>query len=98
MRQNKIPCHSCAYYKEGLRMPITDEHYKDIRDHFISLLGGECCVCGSVFNIELHHKQPLNSKMGRGRDIRMWEWFKAYADNNISLLCNDCHKKYHSKD
>jgi len=78
-------------------MPISNGHYNLVRDHFLKLLGDECCVCGSVFNIELHHKQPLTTLDGRGSTVRMWEWFKAYSENNLSLLCHECHVKFHQK-
>lgn len=77
-------------------MPVSVDHYEEVRDHFKSLLGRECVVCGSVFNLEFHHKQPLKTHMGRGRDVRMWEWFAAYKNKNLSLLCDVCHKKFHA--
>lgn len=77
-------------------MPLTVDHYDDVRSHFKLVLGGECQVCGSVFNLELHHKTALNTHMGRGRDVRLWEWFTAYKNNNLSLLCDSCHKKFHA--
>ena len=77
-------------------MPVTANHYDCVRDHFKSLFGNECQVCGSVFNLEFHHKTPLNTKNGRGKQERMWEWFAAYKQNNLSLLCDSCHKKFHA--
>lgn len=77
-------------------MPVTVDHYEHVRNHFRSLLGDECQVCGSVFNLEFHHKLALKTKQGRGRDVRMWEWFTAWADKNLSLLCHDCHTKFHN--
>ena len=80
----------------GDTMAITSAHYNLVRDHFIALLGGECCVCGSVFSLEIHHKIPMGMGEGRGREVRMWEWYVSYWDKNLSLLCNTCHKKFHS--
>lgn len=79
-------------------MPINNERYSQVRAHFRKLLGGDCCLCGSVFNLEFHHPIPLNTSKGRGRDVRMWEWFNAYSEGNLSLLCRSCHKKYHKGD
>ena len=90
-------CKSCAVWNEGMDMPLSTNHYQKIRTHFVTLLGGECVVCGSTFNLEIHHK--VDSKMGesRGRDRRAWNWFEEYENNNISLLCHNCHTKVHQK-
>ena len=79
-------------------MPITDEHYQLVRNHFIVLLGSRCSLCGSVFNLEIHHMNDKHDMQGegRGRTNRMWNWFSSYEINCISLLCRDCHKKYHN--
>jgi len=95
MNRKKIPCEACAYYKGGQTMPVTTEHYHTIREHFVALLGGECAVCSSVFNLEIHHKQPTIKGDNRGRERRMWEWFKSYENKNLSLLCHGCHVKVH---
>lgn len=79
-------------------MPITTEHYVLIRQHFLNLFGNECCLCGSPFNLEIHHKEGfLNDLTGnsRGREKRMWNWFTSYENNNLSVLCHECHNKYH---
>ena len=95
MKQNNIPCESCGYYKDALEMPISTDHYRTIREHFVALLGGECAVCGSVFNLEIHHKEQRLAGENRGRSRRMWEWFDSYRENNITLLCHECHVKFH---
>ena len=78
-------------------MTVNREHYVMVRDHFKGLLGNECCICGSVFNLEFHHKAKLNSGEGRGRTARMWEWYEAYSKSNLSLLCHTCHVDVHRK-
>lgn len=79
-------------------MPVSTDHFNSVQDLIKHQLGGECQVCGSVFNLEFHHKIPLKTKNGRGRDVRMWEWVVAHRNNNLSLLCNVCHKKFHNGD
>ena len=76
-------------------MPVSDKHYDGVREHFKALLGGECAVCGSVFSLEFHHKDPIAAGEGRGRAVRMWEWFNAYKDSNLMLVCHWCHCELH---
>lgn len=79
-------------------MPVTDRHYTSVREFFKWLLGGECYKCGTLFNLEFHHpEEPLITKKGRGRDVRMWGWFEAYQNGNLELLCRDCHMEEHKK-
>lgn len=89
------PCSNCAHYKDGQKMPLTGDHYRKIRSLFLHLLGNECVVCGSVFNLEIHHKVDSGMGENRGRDRRAWNWFDEYEDNNLSLLCHECHVKFH---
>lgn len=84
-------------------MPITKEHYKLIRNHFLILLGSKCS-CGESDKINLHFHHPEGTELengtgngknpycGRGRDVRMWEWFEAYANGNLRIECEECHK------
>jgi 5-methylcytosine-specific restriction endonuclease McrA len=45
-----------------------------------------CQCCGSKENPEVHHSLPFNQYNSLGADI-----------NNGILLCNECHKEYHSQ-
>ena len=81
-------------------MTLKTENYQRVRNHFIRLFGGKCQKCGSIWThtFEFHHNIPPKIRgSGRGRRERMWEWFDAYADNNLELLCHDCHVKLHSE-
>jgi len=71
-------------------MAITLEHYQSVRQHFITLLGGKCAVCGTVESLELDHivSNGWYVGRGRGRDIRMWEWFESQAEGNLQILCS----------
>lgn len=48
------------------------------RDLLISILGGSCAKCGSITNLQIHHKVPLAS----GGTNRL---------ENLALLCEECH-------
>ena len=81
-------------------MPISKEHYELVKTHFLTLLG-EKCSCGELDKkiLVFHHPNGselengcMNSWHGRGRDVRMWEWFQAYAEGNLEIKCKDCHK------
>ena len=65
-------------------MPIKQENYKKIRRHFIRLLGGQCCFCGSTEKLEFDHIIPV-SKGG------------SNTANNIELLCRKCNRSKHAR-
>ncbi len=79
---------------------VTAEHYLMVRRHFFELLGGKCSSCDfSEFEkIHFHHKTGAHivngeKGTGRGRDIRMWNLFSAYFNNDLELKCPECHKE-----
>ena len=80
---------------KGESMPVSDRHFDDVRAYFIKSMGGVCQQCGTLFSLEFHHPAPLNTKMGRGRDCRMWDWFEAANHDNLKLLCHACHVELH---
>jgi len=72
-------------------MPIKPENYKKIRQHFIKLLGGECCYCHTKENLEFDHIFPCRTDISKmSRSIREWHWFDEYEKGNLQLLCSDC--------
>lgn len=81
-------------------MGITDEHYQTVRKHFFKLLGSKCYNCNfnDYSKIHFHHINDAHiingeKNTGRGREKRMWELFTAFENNNIMLLCPECHSK-----
>lgn len=76
-------------------MPISPTHKALMREHFRKLLGDTCVNCGSTFNIEIHHIIPCGLGRSRGSERRIWDLFAAYHDNNLRLLCHDCHVEHH---
>lgn len=74
-------------------MPIKKKNYNLIRAHFINILGGQCALCGSKEHIEFDHIIPTREyRSDVSRSKREWEWFEAFATNNLQLLCQRCNK------
>jgi len=63
------------------------------------MLGGKCnnCEDNDYEHIHFHHKNGTHisngtfHNSGRGRDKRLWEWFTAFNNNDLILLCSNCH-------
>lgn len=45
----------------------------------------KCCLCGSEFNLQVHHTKYHSDK-------KAWE----YPNLTLVTLCKDCHQKVHS--
>lgn len=74
-------------------MGIKKENYFLIRKLFIKILGGKCAFCGSKDGLEFDHIEPTKThRHDVSRSVREWEWFAAYLNNNLQLLCKDCNK------
>lgn len=60
-------------------------------------LGGKCVWCSALENLEFHHLRghnlPRGKNGGRGRLDRLTEWKRAIKEDNLELLCVDCHKE-----
>ncbi len=63
------------------------------RQRIIQELGGVCEGCKSDEHLVFHHKEPLNGNRPSGMPNRLVEVQKNI--DNISLLCEDCHKMVH---
>jgi len=75
-------------------MPIKQENYIKIRQHFIKLLGRECNFCHTKDNLEFDHIIPCKTDMSKmSRSKREWHWFDEYAKGNLQLLCAECNNK-----
>lgn len=66
-----------------------------IRDAILYHLGDNCAVCGSGASLEIHHKNPTLTGMGRGSEARSYDWLAELPKNNLSVLCHDCHLEIH---
>lgn len=70
-------------YHEFLQTP----YWKCVSDTIKHRAGRKCCVCGSVKNLNVHHK----NYGARGYEHLTLEY-------DLICLCNDCHKKIHGKE
>lgn len=64
-------------YKEYLE---TD-HWKEIRERMLKLYDYKCQICGSTYNLNVHH----NTYENRGCE----------KDEDLVVLCNKCHNNIH---
>ena len=72
----------------------TSSAWRKVRERKIAESGGICCRCGRVFNdtsqLIVHHKQHL-----KGTDYN--DPNKAFNDDNLEVICMDCHNKEHDR-
>lgn len=54
----------------------------EFRKYIFDKRGNQCQRCGSKVNLEIHHIKPIF--LGGGEE-----------EDNLELLCNDCHKIIH---
>lgn len=78
-------------------MSLTADKRHLIKDVIRKVLGNECVKCGSVVNLEVHHKIPCGFGVGRGSTRRCWDWMESYMEDNIELLCHECHVEHHKQ-
>jgi len=77
----------------------TQKGYRN-RDLGISLLGGQCSVCGykkSISALEFHHIEDEN-KDPSFKSLRGWS--KSRLKNELKkciLLCSNCHREEHER-
>lgn len=71
-------------YRVFLNTPYWDgvRNYKFIRSKY------RCELCGNAGKLNAHHKTYQN----HGR-----EHVKSVADNDLIVLCQECHRKFHDK-
>lgn len=72
-------------------------YYHRERFKIICMLGGECEQCHTVENLEIHHIHGHDLAKGRPTAERIRDWKQGLMEDNLLLLCYDCHKKEHSK-
>ncbi|HBI91192.1 MAG TPA: HNH endonuclease [Terrisporobacter glycolicus] len=64
--------------------------WKKVRQYIFNKYHGTCCKCGGVKNLQVHHKIWLTPKNINDMDI-------VYGEDNLMLLCHDCHALEHLK-
>lgn len=82
-----FPKRQKTLYEEKLSDPKWKYRRKQIlkRDHY------QCQWCGNKDNLQIHHK--YYSKYPDGKKCEPWD----YPDEAFITLCDECHKKVHSK-
>jgi 5-methylcytosine-specific restriction endonuclease McrA len=74
-----------AYLLKLKSMPYKDyletDHWKQLRKRKLRLSGYKCQICGSKEDLNVHH----NTYENRGCE----------KDEDLVVLCNECHKKHH---
>lgn len=65
---------------------LRSDHWKNKRKEVISKQGNKCRICGSVKELNIHHRRYYNY----GESL-------LYKEKNAFLLplCNDCHFLWH---
>src|SRR2546422_657489 len=71
----------------GKHTPIRlkEENYRELRKHVLQRDGWRCQLCGSMTNLEVHHKQFRSHS---GED----------DEQNLITLCLNCHSSAHGQD
>ena len=68
----------------------TDE-WNEKRQQILQQHDYHCDWCGTTRNLQVHHK--YYSKCPDNRRVYPW----VYKDDAFMVVCENCHKKYHSK-
>src|SRR5437870_6320045 len=64
---------------------LQEENYRELRKQVLRRDGWRCQVCGSMTNLEVHHKQFRSHS---GED----------DEQNLITLCFNCHSSAHGQD
>ncbi|MBZ5570386.1 MAG: HNH endonuclease [Acidobacteriia bacterium] len=69
---------------KGRRLRLDTELYEQLRQHILSRDGWRCQACGTMSNLEIHHKE-FRSRCGDD------------SEQNLITLCTACHASLHSR-
>ena len=70
---------------------LKTEEWSEKRQKILNRDNNKCVYCGKTHNLQVHHK--YYSKYPNG--FRVYPW--NYPDDALITLCDECHKKVHSK-
>jgi 5-methylcytosine-specific restriction endonuclease McrA len=76
-----------SIYDDLLHTP----EWESKRNTILNRDGHKCAYCGKTHNLQVHHK--YYSKYPNGRKVEPWN----YPDEALITLCDNCHKRVHSK-
>lgn len=81
------------YAKDPTKYKEINNHKRNLRKRRIYEHFGGCCVkCGSTDNLEVDHINPAHKKSKQSFYAMGFDKVIAEEDN-LQLLCHDCHKK-----
>ncbi len=63
---------------------LEQQDYQKLREHVLRRDGWRCQLCGSMTNLEVHHKE-FRSHSGTDHE------------NNLITLCLGCHRPIHGR-
>jgi phage terminase large subunit GpA-like protein len=69
--------------RKGTPIRLKDEDYRKLRKQILRRDGWRCQLCGSMTNLEIHHKR-FRSRSGEDNE------------HNLITLCHDCHASTHN--
>ncbi|PYV94450.1 MAG: hypothetical protein DMG89_25255 [Acidobacteria bacterium] len=69
--------------RKGTPIRLKDEDYRKLRKQILRRDGWRCQLCGSMTNLEIHHKR-FRSRTGEDNE------------HNLITLCHDCHASTHN--
>ena len=64
------------------RLRLPSEAYGQLRRKVLERDGWRCQVCGSMSNLEVHHRQ-FRSQSGEDNEV------------NLITVCRKCHRQFH---
>ena len=70
---------------DPLRLRLDPESYEALRQRVLRRDGWRCQLCGTMSNLEVHHKQFRSHS---GHD----------SEDNLITLCYSCHEFVHGSD
>ena len=68
---------------------LKTNEWRNNRENILYRDGYKCRWCGSMFDLNVHHK--YYSAYPNGVLVKPWD----YPDDALITLCKDCHKKAH---
>jgi 5-methylcytosine-specific restriction endonuclease McrA len=87
------------WVKDGIRYgkSLRTKEWRDKRKQILARDNNRCQACGSIKNLQIHHKQIHYDASTRGQKTpaRKLPW--KYPDNLMITLCRDCHNKGHQR-
>lgn len=72
---------------EKYKIQLSRPEWLAFREFIFVVKGKKCELCGSLKDIQIHHKRYINGRLA-------WE----YIPDDVVVLCGNCHKRIHDLD